>query len=194
MVSLELKLIADVGLVGFPNAGKSTLLTRISQAHPKIADYPFTTLTPNLGVVRSDTHSFVVADIPGLIEGAHEGKGLGFDFLRHIERTLVLVFLIDISSPDPLHQYEVLSRELEGHSKELGRKPRCVVYTKLDLVPEGTELPEISGANLFFIGGISAVTGRGLVEFSRALMHRVLELRKFNSDAETDYGPEPDEI
>jgi GTPase len=177
-VELELKLIADVGLVGFPNSGKSTLLSRISDAHPKIADYPFTTLTPNLGVVRSDTESFVVADIPGLIEGAHEGRGLGLDFLRHIERTLILVFLIDVSSPDPAGQYEILSRELEDYSKELLRKPRCLVFSKLDLQPEGDPLPRIGDDSLFLHAGISAVTGRGLQELLRALTVQVLAARR----------------
>lgn len=190
-VSLELKLIADVGLVGFPNAGKSTLLSRVSEAHPKIADYPFTTLTPNLGVVKSDTDSFVVADIPGLIEGAHEGKGLGLEFLRHVERTLVLVFLIDISAPDPLRQYEVLRRELREYSSELGRKPRCVVFTKLDLIPEGEPLPRIPDPELFLVTGISAASGRGLTELARELLRQVLALRKRDQEPDQSRLSEP---
>ncbi len=176
-IELELKLIADVGLVGFPNAGKSTLLSLVSEAHPKVADYPFTTITPNLGVVRTPLHSFVVADIPGLIEGAHLGKGLGLDFLRHIERTKILVFLLDISGEDPTGQYRVLLAELEGHSAELVRKPRCVVFTKLDLVPLDTELPEIARDGLFMVSGVSAVTGRGVEELKRALALQVLAAR-----------------
>jgi len=177
MVTLELKLIADVGLVGFPNAGKSTLLSRISKATPKIADYPFTTLTPNLGVVVSENESFVVADIPGLIEGAHTGKGLGLDFLRHIERTLVLVFLIDISSTEPGDQYRTLLSELAGYSEVLVCKPRCVVFTKMDLVPQGTALPEITDDELFVRTGVSAVSGVGIDNLLRSLAGKVSIVR-----------------
>jgi len=160
---LELKLIADVGLVGFPNAGKSTLLSRISHARPKIADYPFTTLQPNLGIVKYKNFStFIVADIPGLIEGAHLGKGLGHEFLRHIERTRVLVFLIDIQSEDVRRDYETLLHELEGHDPKLLQKPRLVAFTKIDTVPpeERRELllSELGTPSLF----ISAVSGEGL--------------------------------
>jgi GTP-binding protein len=134
-VRLELKLIADVGLVGFPNAGKSTLLARISDAQPKIADYPFTTLTPNLGVVQlSDWRQFVVADIPGILEGAHEGKGLGLEFLRHIERTRVLLFLIDVTSTAPDEDLVKLRAELEHHGGGLVDRPYRVVLTKADLL------------------------------------------------------------
>ncbi len=176
-VDLELKLIADVGLVGFPNAGKSTLLSRISKATPKIADYPFTTLTPNLGVALTGTQSFVVADIPGLIEGAHSGKGLGLEFLRHIERTLVLVFLIDISSSDPRDQHRALLSELTGYSRELIQKPRCLVFTKMDLVPEGTALPEIVDEQLFLHTGVSAVSGRGIDGLLHSLADKVSSVR-----------------
>jgi GTP-binding protein len=133
-IFIELKLLADIGLVGFPNAGKSTLISAISAAKPKIADYPFTTLEPNLGIVRyKDFNSFVIADIPGLIEGAHQGKGLGIKFLKHIERTKILLFLIDITSEDPSKDFEILKNELESYSKELTKKDFLIALTKADL-------------------------------------------------------------
>jgi GTPase len=133
-VVLELKLIADVGLVGFPNAGKSTLISRISAAKPKIADYPFTTLEPNLGIVKySEYKSFTVADIPGIIEGAHEGKGLGLKFLKHIERTRILLFLIDITSDNYQRDYDILFNELKSYSKKLAEKKKIISLSKADL-------------------------------------------------------------
>ncbi len=136
-VTLELKLIADVGLVGFPNAGKSTLISAISAARPKIADYPFTTLEPNLGIVKYKNYkSFTVADIPGIIEGAHEGKGLGLKFLRHIERTKILLIMIDISSEDFGADYKIIMNELKSYSKTLSGKKKVVALTKADLLPE----------------------------------------------------------
>ena len=175
-LELELKLIADVGLVGHPNAGKSTLLSRISAAHPKIADYPFTTLQPNLGIVSlDDFSSFVVADIPGLIEGAHEGRGLGFQFLRHIERTRVLLFLIDASQPTPEEDLEVLREELRHFSPRLPLKPCLVAASKIDLLPadqrEGSRLG--GEADL----AISAVTGEGIKDLIRMLAEKVRESR-----------------
>jgi len=144
-IELELKLIADVGLVGLPNAGKSTLLSCITAAKPKIADYPFTTLQPNLGIVKiDDFRNFVVADIPGLIKGAHLGKGLGHQFLRHIERTRVLAILLDASSENIKADYETLMNELQSHKDELAKKKRLVIFTKSDLIQDDTELPDPS--------------------------------------------------
>ncbi|HRK59400.1 MAG TPA: GTPase ObgE [Candidatus Kapabacteria bacterium] len=136
-VTLELKVLADIGIVGFPNAGKSTLISVISAAKPKIADYPFTTLVPNLGMVRlGDMMSFTVADIPGLIEGAHEGKGLGIQFLRHVERTKVLVFLLDAQSENPKKDYEILCKELELYNTDLAHKKRIICISKSDTLDD----------------------------------------------------------
>ena len=173
-----LKLIADVGLVGQPNAGKSTLLSVISAAHPKIADYPFTTLSPNLGVVQlSDHRSFVVADIPGIIEGAHEGKGLGLQFLRHIERTRILAFLIPVDSMDWQAEYDGLRAEVRSYSAELAETPHCVVFTKMDLLGE-LEPPPIAAPQAFGIYAISAAGRMGLDELLGAFWSKLLELRK----------------
>lgn len=136
-IELELKILADVGLVGFPNAGKSTLISTISAAKPKIANYPFTTLEPNLGMVYFKEHkSFVVADIPGIISGAHEGKGLGIKFLKHIERTKILAFLIESTSANPKKDFEILMDELIFHNKDFIKRKKIVVFTKLDLIDE----------------------------------------------------------
>ncbi|MBI4543734.1 MAG: GTPase ObgE [Gemmatimonadetes bacterium] len=175
-VALELKLIADVGLVGQPNAGKSTLLAAITAATPKIADYPFTTLMPNLGVVRLTGHrSFVVADIPGIIEGAHAGRGLGLRFLRHIERTRTLAFLIPVDSPDPADEYRLLRREVLSYSPELSGKPHVVVFTKLDLLPPAKDWQPLDAPRAAAQYPISAVTGRGLPELLEGLWMHVRE-------------------
>lgn len=170
-VRLSLKLVADVGLIGFPNAGKSTLISRISAARPKIADYPFTTLVPNLGVVRTRSgRTFVVADIPGLIEGAHEGKGLGIKFLKHVERTKILAHLIDPfppgeEAPDPLRAFDTINNELRSFSEELGTKPQIAVITKIDALGDRAEVERLT--RLFTERGvrclaISSVSGDGL--------------------------------
>jgi GTPase len=165
---LELKLLADVGLVGFPNAGKSTLISRISAARPKIADYPFTTLEPNLGVVSVGDESFVVADIPGLIEGAHLGHGLGVQFLRHIERTRLLVHLVDVSEAtgrDPVDDFRIVMDELEGFSADLVRKPMFVVASKVDVAQDKARIEALKALatekHLPFYQ-ISSVTGQGI--------------------------------
>lgn len=178
---LELKLLADVGLVGFPNAGKSTLISRLSAARPKIADYPFTTLEPNLGVVKMDDfRSFVIADIPGLIEGAHLGHGLGIQFLRHIERTKLLAHLVDVSDAsgrDPVADFHTVMEELAAFSEDLGNKPMILVATKVDVLQDGERLEALrhlaKERDLAFVA-ISAVTGDGLDELRYALAERIL--------------------
>ena len=181
-VQLHLKLLADVGLVGFPNAGKSTLISRISAARPKIADYPFTTLTPNLGVVSlGGNRSFVVADVPGLIEGAHEGKGLGDRFLKHLDRTKVLVHLIDVSGAsgrNPIDDFETIQRELALFSGEVGAKPQIVAATKIDAVHDGASVDALEAHvrlhDLPFLR-ISAVTGEGLGGLQEAIWGHLAE-------------------
>ena len=168
-LELVLKLIADVGLLGEPNAGKSTLLSVISAARPKIADYPFTTLEPHLGVVGlSDHRSFVVADIPGIIEGAHEGKGLGLRFLQHVERTRAVAVLIPVDSPDPQSTYDLLRKEAASYSTELAAKPHVVVLTKADLTADTKHLPLATAANVPVLT-ISAVTRQGVPELLEQL-------------------------
>ncbi len=169
-LELELKLLADIGLVGFPNAGKSTLISKISAARPKIADYPFTTLSPVLGIVRPREgefgESFVVADIPGLLEGAHKGKGLGIQFLRHIERTRALAFLIECTSEDPQRDFSILLSEVRLYKPSLAKKPKIIVITKLDLAPveERRKLRSLHMKDGAVICLISAVTGEGVPE------------------------------
>jgi GTP-binding protein len=179
-LQLKLKLLADVGLVGYPNAGKSTLISRISAARPKIADYPFTTLEPNLGVVQlPDLRSFVVADIPGIIEGAHEGRGLGIQFLRHIERTKVLVHLVDMSETgrDPIHDFETLMVELESFDERLAQRPMLVAASKMDVAQDPEKVAALRALAAerelpFF--EISSVTGEGIEALKFALAERVL--------------------
>lgn len=189
-LNLSLKLLADVGLVGFPNAGKSTLIARISAARPKIADYPFTTLQPNLGVVDAgDFNSFVVADIPGLIEGAHEGHGLGDRFLRHIERTKILVHLVDLSDMtgrDPARDYEVIAKELGRFSPQLIEKPCFVVGTKIDAMQDRARLRALrdhSDALGLPFHAISSVTGEGLDKLLGEVGAVVADLREAESAA-----------
>ncbi len=174
---LELRLLADVALVGFPNAGKSTLISRISAARPKIADYPFTTLQPNLGVVGSGDQSFVVADIPGLIPGAHSGKGLGDRFLRHIRRAALLVFLVDLTAQDrdPARDVDALSVELERFDPELATRPRLIVLNKLDAARDRLEAVRKAHPDAL---PISAVTGEGIDDLLRRLAREVSELRE----------------
>jgi GTP-binding protein len=181
---IELKLIADVGLIGLPNAGKSTLISVISAAKPKIADYPFTTLVPNLGVVTADDNfTFVVADIPGLIEGAHEGHGLGDQFLRHVERCSVLVHLVDLSANEtPDRDAEVIARELEAYSRTLAEKPRIICGSKLDSAIEGNSetLRAYAEQHGYQYHAISAVAGEGVRDLVRMLARFV---RQHQDDA-----------
>jgi GTPase len=179
-VRMELKLLADVGLVGFPNAGKSTLISRISAARPKIADYPFTTLEPNLGVVQmEDFRSYVVADIPGLIEGAHLGHGLGVQFLRHVERTHLLIHLVDVSETgrDPVDDFAKIMIELESFSEDLAKKPMFLVASKIDVAPEEErieELRKLAAERELPFYPISSATGQGIAELKYAMAAKIL--------------------
>ena len=188
-VELELKLIADVGLVGEPNAGKSTLLATISRARPKVADYPFTTLEPNLGVVElSDFRTFAIADIPGIIDGAHEGKGLGLQFLRHIERTRTLALLIPVDSRDPQAEYRELRDELAAYSAELGARPHCVVLTKADLLGPEDSPPEIDAPEAWATLVISSVAQSGLTDLLEGLWDRTREaIQEDEGDEDEDW-------
>lgn len=188
-LTLELKLLADVGLIGLPNAGKSTLISALSSARPKIADYPFTTLIPNLGVVKfAEYKSFVIADIPGLIEGAHAGTGLGFQFLRHVERTSVLLHLVDISEMaegDPAENLEKINKELELFSPDLIKKPQAVAGTKLDVKGDGKRLDTLAqycNDKRYDFFPICAVTGKGLKELLQYLA-KIVEEHKSRSKA-----------
>jgi len=177
-IELELKLIADVGLVGEPNAGKSTLLSVISAARPKIADYPFTTVEPNLGMVGlSEQRSFAVADIPGILEGAHQGKGLGLTFLRHVERTRVLAFLVPLDSPDPQRSYDQLRHEVQAYSEALHRKPHIVVLSKRDLLPADAPLPALHAPEARAVRALSAAQRTGLEELKSALWTLIAEAK-----------------
>ena len=185
-LTLILKLIADVGLLGQPNAGKSTLLSVVSAARPRIADYPFTTLTPQLGVVRvGDGRAFVMADIPGIIEGAHAGKGLGDRFLRHVERTRVLAYLVPLDSADAQATYEMLRREAAAYSPWLARKPHLVVFTKRDLIPPDQPLPNLAAPDAAGILAISAVTGAGLDALTQALSRLLAAQPEVDSNSPT---------
>ena len=193
-IELEMKLMADAALVGMPSVGKSSLIARMSAARPKIADYPFTTLAPNVGVVKAGGRSFVVADVPGLIEGASEGKGLGHEFLRHIERTALIIHVVDLSggyeSRDALEDYDIINRELELHAEELAQRPRVVVGNKADVpgVEEASrrlkERAEADGAPYF---EVSAVTGAGIDPLVRSVAERVFEIRSQVAAAAPEY-------
>lgn len=199
-IELEMKLMADAALVGMPSAGKSSIISRISAAKPKIADYPFTTLVPNLGVVRSDSYDFVVADVPGLIEGAHEGRGLGHEFLRHIERTALIVHVVDMTGGwegrDPVEDYEIINRELSLHAVELAARPRIVIANKIDAAHDEDAFKRLAEAvrkdSIAAAGGnefidspfdpklykVSALTGEGLDAVVAAIGQKVHELRE----------------
>jgi len=176
-IRLELKLIADVGLVGMPNAGKSTLISRCSAARPKIADYPFTTTEPVLGIVElSDFRRLVMADIPGLIEGSHNGAGLGVEFLRHIERTTILAHILDImpvDGSDPAENYYVIRSELEQYSKALAEKCEFIVANKIDLDPDGKIVEDLKNRLGKTVYPISAVTGKGVKELTEFLWQKI---------------------
>jgi len=192
-VRLELKLIADVGLVGEPNAGKSTFLATVTAAQPKVADYPFTTLSPNLGVVQlSGFRSFVIADIPGIIEGAHEGKGLGHQFLRHIERTRILLLMVPLDSLDPQAELDRLRSELEAYSVDLAATPYLVALTKVDMLPTDADLPQLETGNALGIVPLSSVAGMHLEALLESLWsesQRVLAEERGSGDEGEWWAP-----
>ena len=171
MIRIELKLLSEVGILGFPNAGKSTLISRLSAARPKIADYPFTTLVPNLGVVKHENYeSFVIADLPGLIKGASQGAGLGIQFLRHIERTRILVHLVECTSENPVDDMKVIEEELKAYDPSLLKRQRVIVLSKIDLCPDQKEIKKKLGSlkkKKYPALAISSVTGEGLDELVR---------------------------
>jgi GTPase len=197
---LELKLLADVGLVGFPNVGKSTLISRLSAARPRIADYPFTTLAPSLGVVGlGGDRSFVMADIPGLIAGAHEGKGLGIRFLRHVERTRLLLHMVDVaeqSCRDPLEDYDIILNELHSFSPVVAKKPTLLVASRIDAVGDGdrlVRLREFCAERGLHLHEISSVTGQGLEELKEAIWSELEKIPKSDdqsSESSSDPGIE----
>ncbi len=199
-LQLELKVLADVGLLGMPNAGKSTFIRAVSAAKPKVADYPFTTLHPNLGVVRvSDEKSFVIADIPGLIEGAAEGAGLGHQFLRHLARTRVLLHLVDIAplyeGIDPVHDAYAILNELKKYDQTLYEKPRWLILNKLDLVENGEEkiaafLKEFTDYDRYF--AISAISGKGCKELTYAIMEHLVTMREQEQEEAAKNKPDTD--
>jgi GTP-binding protein len=194
-IELVLKLIADVGLVGEPNAGKSTLLSVVSAARPKIADYPFTTLEPNLGVVGLSGHrSFVLADIPGIIEGAHEGKGLGLRFLQHVERTRVLAFLVPLESPDIQASYDRLRNEVRRYSSALGDKEHVVVLTKRDLLPADHPFPELVAPDAHGVCAVSSAAGLGIEELKEYLWKLVEQVKASAVSSEVGLGREGEEL
>ncbi|MDJ0658508.1 MAG: GTPase ObgE [Crocosphaera sp.] len=184
---LELKLLAEVGIIGLPNAGKSTLIASLSAARPKIADYPFTTLVPNLGVVRKPTgDGTVFADIPGLISGAHEGVGLGHEFLRHIERTRILLHLVDVTSIDPIQDYEVIQQELVAYGRGLSDRPQIIALNKVDACdPETLDLmiQQLQSLGQSPIFAISAVTKTGVEELLQAVWHRLEQATSNNENS-----------
>ena len=190
MLRLELKLLAEVGIIGLPNAGKSTLISALSAAQPKVADYPFTTLVPNLGVVRKPTgDGTVFADIPGLIEGAHQGAGLGHDFLRHIERTRLLLHLVDITSPDPIADFQTIQHELQAYGRGLAQRPQILALNKVDAVDEETitaiahQLETLSQTSVFLI---SAVTRAGLDELLQYIWSMLDQLNEAEAEEELE--------